>query len=62
MIATRDLERVELERAEPIQHAQDRRRLGRQGARRGEQVAQDEEPPRGARAHGTGFGAHGTRW
>ena len=46
MVAARDLERVELERAQPVDDAHDRRGLGGQRARRREEVAQDEEPAR----------------
>ena len=47
MVAAGDLERIELERAEPAHDAHDRGRLRRQRARRGEEVARDEEAPRG---------------
>ncbi len=59
VVAARDVDRVELQRPEPVDHAHDRRRLRRQRARRGEEVAKDEEPPGDGGGHGAGLGAHG---
>ena len=47
MVAPGDLERVELERPEPVHHPQDRRRLGRERPGRRQEVALDEEAARG---------------
>ncbi len=58
VVAARDLEGVELERPEPVDDPHHGRRPGGQRARRGEQVALDEEPPRGLGGHLTGLGAH----
>jgi hypothetical protein len=62
VVAPRDFERIELERAEAVHDAHHGRRLGRQRARRGEQMAQDEEAARGGRTDDTGLVAHETRW
>ena len=43
MVATGDIERVELERADPVDDGHDARRLRRQRPGRGEEVAKDEE-------------------
>ncbi len=47
VIAPGDLERVELERPEPVHHPQDRRRLGRERSGRRQEVALDQEAARG---------------
>ena len=47
MVAAGDLEGVELERAQAVDHPHDGRGLGRQRARRCEEVAPNEEPARG---------------
>ena len=47
VVAPGDVERVELERPEPVDDREHARRIGRQGPRRCEQVAEDEEPARG---------------
>ena len=47
VVSTGDLEGVELDRAEPLENGQDPVATGRQGPRRGEVVAQGEEPARG---------------
>ena len=46
VVAPGDLDRVELERAEPVDDAHDRGGLGGQRTRRREEVAGDEEPAR----------------
>ena len=43
MVPAGDLERIELERAEPVEHGEDPGRLGRQRARRREEVVDREE-------------------
>ena len=58
VIATGDLERVELQRAQAVDDAHDRARLSRQRARRGEEVARDEEAPRDRGGQEPGLGAH----
>ena len=47
MVPPGDLERIELERAEPLDDRHHAGRLGRQRARRGEEVADGQEPTRG---------------
>ena len=50
------VERIELERPEPIDHRQDALRPGRQRARRGKQVAEGEEAAGDAQADGDRLG------
>ena len=47
MVAAGHVDRIELDRPEPLEDGLDRRRLGRQGSRRREQVAPNEESARG---------------
>ena len=58
MVAAGHLQRIELERAESLHHRQDGCWVGRQRARRGEQVASDEEPARRGAVH-VGHIGHG---
>ena len=63
VVAPGDLERVELDRTEPLEDGLDRRRLGRQRPRRRQQMAAHEEPARGRavdRLGGRGHSADGS--
>ena len=61
VVAPGDVDGVELERAEAVDDAQHRRGLGRQRARRREEVARHEEPARDlARDVADGGGGHAT--
>jgi len=53
VVAPGDLERVELERPETLDDRHHAQRTRRQRARRGQEMASDEEPPRGRRADGS---------
>ena len=56
VVAPRDVERVELERAEPIHDPHDRGSLRGQRSRRRQEMAAGHEPARGGAVHGEGRG------
>jgi hypothetical protein len=61
VVAPGDLERIELERPEAVDHPHDAFRAGRQRPRRREQVAVDEEPAGGGRGEAVGSARHRER-